>query len=86
MLLYELTNNGRRESGSELARMLVKSYKQVTSYPYFAYIINPALMPELPRPAKARPAMRALDVGAVAQISDPTSKMAIAAMKTTLGG
>lgn len=85
MLLYELINNGRRGSGSEFARMLAKSYKQVRSHSDLAYIINPALMPALPRPAKARPAMRALDVGAVAQISDPTSKMAIAAMKTSLG-
>ena len=66
--------------------MLAMSYEQVMSHSDVAYIINPALMPALPRPGKARRAMRALDVGAVAQISDPTSKMAIAAMKTTLGG
>ena len=66
--------------------MLAKSYKQVRSHSDLAYIMNPALMPALPRPARARPAMRALGVGTVAQISDPTSKTAIAAMKTTLGG
>jgi hypothetical protein len=46
------------------------------------YIIKPALIPALPKPAQARPTMNTVDVGAVAQIKEPASKMAIDVRKT----
>lgn len=39
-------------------------------------------MPAQPMPAIARPIMRASDVGAIPQIRDPNSKIAIAIKKT----
>ena len=46
--------------------------------------MKPALMPALPNPAIARPVMKALDVGDVAQINEPTSKMRIETKNTFL--
>jgi hypothetical protein len=48
--------------------------------------MKPALIPALPRPAQARPIIRALDVGAAAQMRDPISKITIEQKKTFLMG
>lgn len=48
--------------------------------------MKPALMPALPSPAMARPAMNIPDRGATAQTSEPTSNIAIDQMKTVLMG
>ena len=44
--------------------------------------MNPAFIPALPKPAQARPTMNTVDVGAVAHIKEPASKIAIDARKT----
>ena len=47
-------------------------------------MMKPALIPALPRPVIVRPAIRALDVGAVAHTREPTSKMKTEDKKTCL--
>jgi len=59
---------GRMRRGTECA-MMIKA---------------PEAMPEPPRPATARPTIRALLVGASPQTRDPISKMAMAARKVYL--
>jgi hypothetical protein len=44
----------------------------------------PVKIPALPRPATARPTIKAVDVGARAQTRDPTSKMKTAMRRTHL--
>jgi len=39
-----------------------------------AYIFIPARMPAAPKPLSARPMMKAVDVGAVAERTDPMQK------------
>lgn len=46
--------------------------------------IAPVVAPALPRPAMARPMMKAVDVGAAAQMMEPTSNTIIAVMKVHL--
>lgn len=43
-------------------------------------IIEPEKMPAEPKPAIALPAMKTADVGAAAQITEPTSKTTMTAM------
>ena len=47
--------------------------------------IDPEKIPELPRPAMARPIMNAMELGAAPQRADPTSKKLTAAKNTHLG-
>lgn len=44
------------------------------------------MFPALPTPAMARPMMKAVDVGAAAQMMEPTSNMKMSAMKAHLEG
>ncbi|KAL8789124.1 MAG: hypothetical protein Q9195_006990 [Heterodermia aff. obscurata] len=48
-------------------------------------IIAPFIMPAAPNPDTARPTMKALDVGAAPQSTEPISKMTIMLKKTHLG-
>lgn len=43
--------------------------------------VAPILVPALPKPAIARPTIKAVDVGAAAQMIEPTSKITIVVMK-----
>ena len=47
--------------------------------------IAPEKMPELPKPAKARPTIKATELGAAPQRADPSSKRPMAARKTHFG-
>jgi len=47
--------------------------------------IAPENIPQEPRPAIARPAMKAFELGAEPQITEPTSKIAMQLSQTTLG-
>jgi hypothetical protein len=47
--------------------------------------IPPLKMPENPRPATARPMMKAVEFGAAPQIADPISNRDIAVIKTHFG-
>jgi hypothetical protein len=47
-------------------------------------IMAPLKRPDAPKPAMARPTMRATELGAAPQIADPTSKMSSAPKKTHL--
>lgn len=58
MLEIELLNSPRLCIGTEIAMM----------------VGAPDLKPALPRPATARPIMKTTELGAVAQITEPTSK------------
>jgi hypothetical protein len=47
--------------------------------------IAPEMMPELPAPAIARPTMNAVEFGAAAQTTDPTSNRPMRMRKTHFG-
>ncbi len=51
---------------------------------YAMTIKAPENIPAQPMPAIARPTIRALDVGAIPQTSDPSSKIPMALRKTVL--
>lgn len=48
--------------------------------------LAPVEVPALPRPAMARPTMKAVEVGASAQTMEPISKMMTVAIKACLEG
>ena len=48
--------------------------------------MKPVEVPALPRPAMARPTMKAVEVGAAAQMIEPISKITTVAMKASLEG
>lgn len=45
----------------------------------------PEVIPAFPKPAKARPTIKMVELGAAPQIADPTSKKPIDTRKTHLG-
>jgi hypothetical protein len=49
-------------------------------------VIAPVKIPELPKPAIARPMMREVDVGAAPQSAEPTSKRKMPERKTHFVG
>lgn len=49
-------------------------------------MFEPVVMPALPIPEMARPTMKALEVGAAAQMIDPIKNIAVDAMKVHLAG